>query len=45
MCLAQGHKAVMPVSLESAAPRSQVKSSTTENVTDIPLKCLTLFIT
>ena len=30
MCLAQGHKAVMPVRLEPAAPRSQVKHSTTE---------------
>ena len=30
MCLAQGHNAVMPVRLEPAAPRSQVKHSTTE---------------
>ena len=30
MCLAQGHNAVTPVSLKPAAPRSQVKHSTTE---------------
>ena len=30
MCLAQGHNAVMPVSLKPAAPRSRVKHSTTE---------------
>ena len=30
MCLAQGHNAVMLVSLEPAAPRSQVEHSTTE---------------
>ena len=30
MCLAQGHNAVGPVSLEPAAPRSRVKHSTTE---------------
>ena len=30
MCLAQGHNAVMPVSLEPTAPRSQVEHSTTE---------------
>ena len=30
MCLAQGHITVMPVRLEPAAPRSQVKHSTTE---------------
>ena len=30
MCLAQGHTAVTPVSLKPAAPRSQVKHSTTE---------------
>ena len=30
MCLAQGHKAVTPERLEPAAPRSQVKHSTTE---------------
>ena len=30
MCLAQGHKAVMPVRLEPTAPRSRIKHSTTE---------------
>ena len=30
MCLAQGHNAVAPVRLKPAAPRSQVKHSTTE---------------
>ena len=30
MCLAQGHNAVTSVKLEPAAPRSQVKHSTTE---------------
>ena len=30
MCIAQGHIAVMPVRLEPAASRSQVKHSTTE---------------
>ena len=30
MCLAQGHNAVTPVRLESAAPLSRVKHSTTE---------------
>ena len=30
MCLAQGHNAVMPMSLEAAAPQSRVKHSTTE---------------
>ena len=30
MCPAQGHNAVMPVSLEPAAPRSRVKHSTTQ---------------
>ena len=30
MCLAQGHNAVTPVSLEPTAPQSQVKHSTTE---------------
>ena len=30
MCLAQGHNAVTPVRLESAAPRSRVKHYTTE---------------
>ena len=30
MCLAQGHKAVTPVRLESATPGSHVKHSTTE---------------
>ena len=29
MCLAQGHKTVMPVRLEPAATRSQVKHSAT----------------
>ena len=32
MCLAQGHNAVTPVRLEPAAPRSQVKHSTTETL-------------
>ena len=30
MCLAQGHNAVTPMSLVPAAPRSQVKHSTSE---------------
>ena len=30
MCLAQGHNTVTPVRLESAAPLSRVKHSTTE---------------
>ena len=30
MCLAQGHKVATPVRFEHAAPRSQVKHSTTE---------------
>ena len=30
MCLAQGHSAVTPVRLESAAPESRAKHSTTE---------------
>ena len=30
ICLAQGHNAVTPVSLETAAPRSWVKNSTSE---------------
>ena len=30
MCLAQGHNAVTPARLEPAAPRAQVKHSTTE---------------
>ena len=30
MCLAQGHKAVMPVKLEPTTPRSRDKHSTTE---------------
>ena len=30
MCLAQGHNAVTPVSLEPVAPRSRVMHSTTE---------------
>ena len=30
MCLAQGHNTVVPVRLEPAAPRSQVKHCTTE---------------
>ena len=30
MCLAQGHNAVMPVSLKTGAARSQVEHSTTE---------------
>ena len=30
MCLAQGHNAVMLLKLESAAPQSRVKHSTTE---------------
>ena len=29
MCFAQGHNAVTPVRLQPAAPRSQVKHSTT----------------
>ena len=35
MCLAQGHNAVTPVRLESAAPRSRVKHSTTEPLSSI----------
>ena len=30
MCLAQGHKTVRPVRLETATPQSRVKHSTTE---------------
>ena len=30
MCLAQGHNAVTPVTLEPAAPRSEVKHSSTK---------------
>ena len=32
MCLAQGHNIVTPVKIKLAAPRSQVKHSTTEPV-------------
>ena len=39
MCLAQGHKAVTPVRLKPAAPRSRVKHSTTE-----PLRYLIRFL-
>ena len=35
MCLAQGHKAVMPLRLEPGTPRSQVKHSTTEPLRSI----------
>ena len=38
MCLAQGHNAVMLVSLKPAAPQSRVKQSTTE-----PLRSLRKF--
>ena len=39
MCLAQGHKAVTPVRLEPAAPRSHVKHSTTEPLRSISKYC------
>ena len=32
MCLAQGHKTVMPVRLKPGAPRSQVEHSTTKSL-------------
>ena len=35
MCLAQGHNAVMPVRLEPATPRSQVKHSRTEPLSSL----------
>ena len=37
MCLAQGHNTVTLVRLENAAPRSQVKHSTTEQLCSLLL--------
>ena len=39
MCLAQEHNTVTPVRLERAAPRSQVKHSTTEPLCSYPHTC------
>ena len=39
MCLAQGHNAVMPMRLNSAAPQSWVKHSTTEPLRYHPSRC------
>ena len=47
MCLAQGHNAVTPVRLESTAPRSRVKHSTTEplhSLSDVVFVCLILYV-
>ena len=40
MCLAQGHNAVTPLSLEPATPQSQVKHSTSEPLRPIWRVCM-----
>ena len=44
MCLAQGHNAVTPVKLKSAAPPFRVKHSTTEPLGSLDVACVGMMV-